>query len=1450
MPITSHDLLFGALALQTGHVTRPELVAILFEHGPLADGSLGRVLCERGMLRQAELTLLEALVESHLRRHDNDLDRCLAVLPAGVELQQLARTATQNVDATLDTQNIHPPAPSTAPPGSGTLADSSLSSGPGVPLGTPSVAGGAGRFRILRSHARGGLGEVFVAQDEELQREVALKQIQTRHASHAESRQRFLLEAEVTGRLEHPGIVPVYGLGCSPDGRPYYAMRFIKGDSLQEAIQHFHTADATGRKPGERAIELRKLLGRFLAVCDAISYAHSRGVLHRDLKPANIMLGPFGETLVVDWGLAKSVGQAELPGNPSEATLPMAGNSAATQDGSVLGTPAYMSPEQAAGELLKMGPSSDVYSLGATLYCLLTGKAPFQDANIARVLEQVREGQFPAPRTVHSGVPAPLDAICLKAMAQRPEDRYPSASALSDDLEHWLADEPVAAYPEPWWRRAARWRRRHQALVSTATALCLTAALALGVSNALLVREQDRTRRAETDRVRAQVDSLLDANPRAVPALLTALEPYRDQATAQLRALAAQTGLEERKRLRAHLALLRSDATQVSFLRERLPDPQLGPEEMLLLCEELMPHRSALTADLWAEVDRADVPVRRRFRCLVALAQFDPDNPRWPAVAPRVVEALLNSDPLHLGAWMDALRPVRGTLMSPLGRVFRDPERLAERQVAANILDDYAADRLDLLVDLLVDADERQFVLLLPRLEKQRAAAVVLLRRGLAHTPSPVWNDDAPGEWPPVDAALQRELEDANGMAAPHFALCQTLPLGRFAAVATVLSRSGFRPVRLRPYVSGTETRAAVVWVRDGRSWRMVQGVSAQEVHAQDENHRRSGYQPADVAGYRAPTEQYAALWVRTDDPASATRLLIGIPEPRRQAVIEPLQTEGYLPRTYQLLSLPGGLPSYSAVWGLSASSFDFSEAAAVRATNYAEQLTADRLLLDVSLTADNAEPRYTALWQQGGTRTAAEVHGLSPSAHLVRCRDLAAQGYRPASLAALTVEGSTFTASVWHRPVVTETVLETLAKRQANAAAALLRLGESEAAWPLLRHGPDPRRRTYLLHRLGPLGVDAKLVADRLEVEPDASARRALILSLGRYGPEQLPVGLRERLLPRLRDWYRDDPDAGVHGAIGWLLGHGTEGPELRRIDWGQTDALHALDKTLIGRPAAGRRWYVNSEGQTLTIVPEPVEFWMGSPYQAPQRRSNETRHLRRIGRAFALATTTVTAEQYQHFLRDHPEVHHKHPREYSPDPDGPAMALNWYQAAQYCRWLSEKEGMKEEQMCYPSVAEIEKSKDGRLPLKLPADALKRTGYRLPTEAEWEYACRAEAETTRFFGHAEEMLGAYAWYAPNSRDRTWPGGRKMPNDLGLFDMHGNIWQWCHNEYAPYPPGRTGRPALDEAGGDMVLGEGDRPLRGGTFFLHGSSLRSAFRLYDRPTYPFLTFGFRIARTQP
>jgi hypothetical protein len=267
-------LLFGLLALQVGLIDQAQLVAAFHAWTRDKTRPLDDHLQALGHLNAEQRTLVEALAAQHLKKHGDDADKSLAAVSVGASVRRsLAAIGDPQINSTLVSLVL-------GPDGDDPERTDSYS------VGAPTNNGQ--RFRILRPHAQGGLGAVFVALDEELHREVALKQILEKHADEPDSRGRFVLEAEITGGLEHPGIVPVYGLGVDAHGRPYYAMRFIRGDSLKEATDRFHADDALGHDPGRRSLELHKLLRRFIDVCNTIDYAHSRGVLHRDIKPANV----------------------------------------------------------------------------------------------------------------------------------------------------------------------------------------------------------------------------------------------------------------------------------------------------------------------------------------------------------------------------------------------------------------------------------------------------------------------------------------------------------------------------------------------------------------------------------------------------------------------------------------------------------------------------------------------------------------------------------------------------------------------------------------------------------------------------------------------------------------------------------------------------------------------------------------------------------------------------------------------------------------------------------------------------------------------------------------------------------------------------------------------------------------------------------------------------------
>ena len=331
------------------------------------------------------------------------------------------------------------------------------------------------RYYKLQFHAAGGLGEVYRATDEALRRDVALKFIQERHFHNPDYLALFFLEAEITSRLDHPGVVPVYGVGQAPDKRPFYAMRFIEGVPFREAIEHFHQHGASPR-------ELHRLLTHLVAVCNTVAYAHNRGIVHCDIKPENIMLGKYGETLLVDWGLATTVERDERARASGEKTMRVKSVSeSGKSSGGTAGTVGYMSPEQHPGFLRPITTASDIYSLGATLYCLLTNKAPLQGAEETLLLDKLRWGQFPPPGEVKPGVPRALEAICMKAMAPHQAERYPTALDLAADLEAWLADESVSVYPEPFIERVLRWGRRNRNwVVSGIIAALLVLCVAFG----------------------------------------------------------------------------------------------------------------------------------------------------------------------------------------------------------------------------------------------------------------------------------------------------------------------------------------------------------------------------------------------------------------------------------------------------------------------------------------------------------------------------------------------------------------------------------------------------------------------------------------------------------------------------------------------------------------------------------------------------------------------------------------------------------------------------------------------------------------------------------------------------------------------------------------------------------------------------------------------------------
>lgn len=392
---TDRNLLFGVLALQADLIDVSQFVEACTlwttrKHVPLA-----QLLLERGWIAPADQAHVDYLLQRKLQKAGEDA----RASPAGAEV------------------------PAVTP----TLAVSTVDH-----LSLPHE-----RYTLTHLHATGGIGRVWLARDSQLGRDVALKELRPEQADSAIVEARFLREAQVTGQLEHPGVVPVYELARQPHTRqPFYTMRFVKGRTLSEAASAYHQKRRAGQA---ESFEFLTLLNAFVTVCNTIAYAHARGILHRDLKGQNVVLGDFGEVVVLDWGLAKF-----MDGSTPD-TAPLTGDSGPsasdseqlTVQGQMLGTPAYMAPEQAAGLSDELDRRTDVYGLGAILYEILAGRPPFLGADTREVLRKVREEEPQPPRQLNPDAPAALEAVCLRALAKQPADRYDSAGALAQEVQHW-----------------------------------------------------------------------------------------------------------------------------------------------------------------------------------------------------------------------------------------------------------------------------------------------------------------------------------------------------------------------------------------------------------------------------------------------------------------------------------------------------------------------------------------------------------------------------------------------------------------------------------------------------------------------------------------------------------------------------------------------------------------------------------------------------------------------------------------------------------------------------------------------------------------------------------------------------------------------------------------------------------------------------------------------------
>jgi serine/threonine protein kinase/formylglycine-generating enzyme required for sulfatase activity len=945
---------------------------------------------------------------------------------------------------------------------------------------------------------------------------------------------------------------------------------------------------------------------------------------------------------------------------------------------------------------------------------------------------------------------------------------------------------------------------------------------------------------------------LVDAEYPAVPKILAELRPHRVRFLPDLQRLAHVSPADSKARVVAALALLDDDPRQLEFLRGRLLVAR--PDEFQVVREALRPHASGTGEALWGVLKDPTRERSARLRAAAALAAYDPRNPRWEEGRGDVALALVHEERLQLAQWTELLRPARGWLTPALRGLYLDARQSESMRTAATlVLAEYLRDDPAAVSELILDANPERFRILIGILRAEPGESAPRLMKELVHVAEPRWLDPSPAFQalePALDPTAVAAIEAAGGMVAPRFAFCHSLPLADFEALAPMLGKAGYRPTCLRPFSTGGRLLVATAWARDGRKWRMVLGKTPEKITEEDKSLRAQRFLPVDIAGYVADDAdhpvRYAALWVDAAprEPALEfldARMYVAVPDEKHGDAWKPLQETGFTPRTGFSVARRGGGLLYSSVrWKLrdvisyfGDSWNDSSWADAESEVGHATDLALSPVELRFSLSSTPRAVVFASVWWPSTEYETRVLQGLTPTEHLGRCRALVADGFRPSTVSAAAFEkrssaGSEVeTASVWRRPLVEEEARDALARRQANAAVALLHLGRPERLWQALRLRDDPRLRSALISRLAPLGVDPRVLLTRLEREPDVSTRRALLMALAGYDSTEAPADLGDEAVARFTALAREDPDPGVHAAAELALARaGGFSSRSQR-------AAEAIEDGPSGADSR-RRWYVDREGHTLVVLPGPLTFLMGSPGNEPQREHHEEAlHARRIERTIAVASKEVTFEQ---FLRFDPS--HSQATRYAPDRDHPVNMVSWFDAARYCNWLSKQEGIPRDQWCYPDPL-------GPV-VKLGPKVVTRIGYRLPTEAEWEYACRAGTRTSRYYGISEELLPRYALTVASSGYRLRPVGSLLPNDFGLFDTLGNVLEWTNSPGRPFNNG----PTDDLPAAETLDSRSLRSMRGGSFLGMPSSARATQRNEAPAASRGPTLAFRVARTLP